>query len=234
MAKSIAFDRIVYNRLPYSGNVSGELAAMVAILSDRLTFEEFLSWDDNSGRSFELLNGVPMPLSEPNAKHEDVVEGVCGLLSHHCKTLKLPYVPRQGKQIRLTRTDASYESSRKADIVVFAKDEWERMRQLSISAAAYIPPPLVIEVVSTNWRDDYRIKLNEYETLGIPEFWIIDYAGLGGVQYIGSPKQPTITIHQLIEEEYLSQRYQTDQRIVSSTFPQLELTMKQIIGMTES
>ena len=125
------------------------------------------------------------------------------------------------------------ESSRKADIVVFAKEEWARMRQSSASAAAYIPPPLVIEVVSTNWRDDYRIKLNEYETLGVPEYWIIDYAGLGGVQYIGSPKQPTVTINCLIEGEYQAQRYQAEDVMVSPMFPQLQLTTLQIVAMTE-
>jgi Uma2 family endonuclease len=206
---------------------------MVAIVKKPLTFEEFLNWDDGSGRSFELVNGVAMPLSEPTAKHEDVVDGLCRFLIDHCQTLKLPYVPRQSKQVRLNTAPGANESSRKADIVVFAKEEWERMRQSSASAAAYIPPPLVVEVVSTNWRDDYRIKLNEYETLGIPEYWIIDYAGLGGVQYIGSPKQPTITINHLIEGEYQAQQFQGNTPLISPTFPQVELAIAQIIAMTE-
>jgi Putative restriction endonuclease len=67
---------------------------MVAIVKPTLTFEEFLNWDDGSGRSFELVNGVAMPLSEPTAKHEDVVDGLCRLLIDHCQTFKLPYVPR--------------------------------------------------------------------------------------------------------------------------------------------
>lgn len=107
------------------------------------------------------------------------------------------------------------------------------MRQSSASAADYIPPPLVIEVVSTNWQDDYRIKLNEYETLGVVEYWIVDYAGLGGVQYIGSPRQPTITINHLIEGEYQAQRYQGEATVSSPTFPPLELTIAQIVAMTE-
>lgn len=207
---------------------------MVAIVQPTLTFEEFLNWNDGSGRSFELVNGIAMPLSEPTAKHEDVVDGLCRLLIDYCQTLKLPYVPRQSKQVRLNAAPGENESSRKADIVVFAKAEWERMRQSSASAAAYIPLPLVIEVVSTNWRDDYRIKLNEYETLGIPEYWIVDYAGLGGVQYIGSPKQPTLTINCLIEGEYQAQRYQGETPLISPTFPQLELTIAQIVVMTEN
>lgn len=206
---------------------------MVAIVKTSLTFEEFLNWDDGSGRSFELANGVAMPLSEPTAKHEDVVEGLCRLLSDHCQSLTLPYIPRQSKQVRLNSVPGQNESSRKADIVVFAKDEWERMRQSSASAAAYTPPPLIIEVVSTNWRDDDRITLNEYESLGVMEYWIVDYAGLGGVQYIGSPKQPTITINWLIDREYQAQFYQGDTRISSPTFPDLALTVGQVLAMTE-
>ena len=206
---------------------------MVAIAQKTLSFEEFLNWDDDSGRSFELVNGVAMPLSEPTAKHEDVVDGLCRLLVDHCQSLNLPYVPRQSKQVRLNAAPGESESSRKADIVVFAKEEWVRMRQSSASAAAYIPPPLAIEVVSTNWRDDYRIKLNEYETLGIIEYWIVDYAGLGGVQYIGSPKQPTVTINRLIDGEYQALRYQGEAIIVSPTFPQLVLTTAQIVAMTQ-
>ncbi|MCC3575669.1 MAG: Uma2 family endonuclease [Microcoleus sp. PH2017_40_RAT_O_B] len=206
---------------------------MIAIAEKNLSFEEFLNWDDGSGRSFELVNGVAMPLSEPTAKHEDVVDGLCRLLVDHCQSLNLPYVPRQNKQVRLNAPPGESESSRKADIVVFAKEEWVRMRQSSASAAAYIPPPLAIEVVSTNWRDDYRIKLNEYETLGILEYWIVDYAGLGGVQYIGSPKQSTVTINRLIDGEYQALRYQGEATIVSPTFPQLVLTIAQIIAMTE-
>ncbi|WP_088893007.1 Uma2 family endonuclease [Leptolyngbya ohadii] len=208
---------------------------MVAIVQSNLTFEEFLNWDDGSGRSFELNKGVVVPLSEPTAKHEDVVDGLCRLLIDHCKSYSLPYVPRQSKQVRLNTAPGEAESSRKANIVVFAKDEWDRMRQSSASAAAYVPPPLVIEVVSTNWRDDYRLKLNEYETLGMLEYWIVEhYAGLGGVQYIGSPKQPTITINCLIDGEYQAQRFQGEAMIVSSLLSQLSLTIAQIVAMTEA
>lgn len=40
---------------------------MYATVTQPLTFEEFLAWDDASGREFELLDGIPVPLSEPNA-----------------------------------------------------------------------------------------------------------------------------------------------------------------------
>lgn len=44
---------------------------MSITITKPLTFEEFLAWDDGSGRDFELLDGVPVPLSEPNANHAE-------------------------------------------------------------------------------------------------------------------------------------------------------------------
>lgn len=60
----------------------------------------------------------------------------------------------------------------------------------------------MIEVVSTNWRDDYYEKYSDYEALGIAEYWIVDYAALGSRNFIGDPKQPTISICSLVAGEY--------------------------------
>lgn len=43
---------------------------------------------------------------------------------------------------------------------------------------------ITVEVVSTNWPDDYLTKLGEYEVLGIQEYWIVDYAALGGRRFM--------------------------------------------------
>jgi Uma2 family endonuclease len=55
---------------------------MYTILTKPLTFEEFLDWDDGSGRSFELFYGVPVPLSEPNANHEDLIQRLCTYIGY--------------------------------------------------------------------------------------------------------------------------------------------------------
>jgi Uma2 family endonuclease len=204
-----------------------------------MTFEEFLAWDDGSGRDFELRDGFPMPIVDPNAKHEDVADDLCELLSSHCQELNLPYVPKRQKQVMTGHNAATgREESRRADIVIFDKSEWQRMRQVSSSAAAYVPPPMVIEVLSTNWRDDYEHKLNEYEALGIGEYWVVDFAGLGGVRYIGTPKQATITVYHLTEGEYQPQQFRGDdslrddkaERLASPTFPSLTLTANQVFA----
>ena len=87
-----------------------------------------------------------------------------------------------------------------------------------------------MEVVSTNWQDDYLTKLRDYEALGIPEYWIIDYLGLGGRQFIGKPKQPTFSIYALIDGEYEVQRFRAGDRLISLTFPELNLTAGQVFA----
>jgi Uma2 family endonuclease len=196
-----------------------------------MTFEEFLAWDDGTGRAFELRDGFPMPIVDPNAKHEDVADELYEQLAGHCKTLQLPYVPKRQKQVMTGKNPLSgRDESRRTDILVFDKNEWERLRQSAGSAAAYIPPPLAIEIVSTNWRDDYEYKLNEYEALGIMEYWVVDYAALGGIRYIGKPKQPTITVYQLTEGEYQAEQFRGDDRVESMIFPSLNLTANQIFA----
>ena len=90
--------------------------------------------------------------------------------------------------------------------------------------------PLVVEVVSTNWRDDYLTKVRDYEETGIPEYWIVDYLGLGGRRYIGSPKQPTISIYYLVEGEYQVSQFRGANCIESPMFPELKLTAEQVFA----
>ncbi|MGK7930096.1 MAG: Uma2 family endonuclease [Microcystaceae cyanobacterium] len=88
--------------------------------------------------------------------------------------------------------------------------------------------PLVVEVVGSNWGYDYGHKLIDYEALGIKEYWIIDYLGLGGKRYIGNPKRPTISIYQLVDEEYQLQQFRGNEGLKSAIFPDLNLKAQQI------
>ncbi|MBW4419792.1 MAG: Uma2 family endonuclease [Myxacorys californica WJT36-NPBG1] len=90
---------------------------------------------------------------------------------------------------------------------------------------------LVVEVVSTNWQNDYARKVEDYEALGILEYWIVDYLGLGGKRYIGSPKQPVITINHLINGVYQGQQFRGTERLLSSVFPELNLLADHVFAV---
>ena len=53
-------------------------------------------------------------------------------------------------------------------------------------------------------------------------------AALGGRNFIGNPKQPTISVCSLIEGEYQIVKFRENDRILSQTFPDLNLTANQI------
>jgi Uma2 family endonuclease len=197
---------------------------MVQVLQKPVTFAEFADWKPD-GERYELHNGVIVEMSQPLGLHEDIIGFLIEELVTEYKRLKLSYsIPKQA----LVKPPES-ESGYVPDILLLNRTNlvneslWQK--QSTVTQAASIP--LIIEVVST-WRDDYLTKLRDYEEIGIPEYWIIDYLGLGGIRYIGSPKQPTISIHLLIDGEYQVTLFRNDENIISPTFPDLNLTAQQI------
>ncbi len=87
---------------------------------------------------------------------------------------------------------------------------------------------LVIEVVSTNWWDDYLTKFDDYEELQIAEYWLVDFRGLDATRYNRKPKQPTITICTLVDEEYSLNTFKPGQKLISQVFLDLALTTDEI------
>ncbi len=111
--------------------------------------------------------------------------------------------------------------------VLTNEPRWEQESILTLGSTI----PLVVEVVSTNWQDDYLTKYAAYQDLGIAEYWIVDYLGLGGRRFIGNPKQPTISICRLVDGEYDVQIFRDLEKLQSSIFPELELTLSQMLSL---
>ena len=130
---------------------------------------------------------------------------------------------------------ASIPSGYQPDVIVLDKDAvqdeplWKKSSTISQGKSV----KLAVEVVSTNWRDDYVTRARDYEEMGIPEYWIVDYLGLGGRRFIGNPKQPTFSVYQLVEGEYQVSQLRGDNRIESPTFPELNLTAQQVFSAGE-
>ncbi len=67
--------------------------------------------------------------------------------------------------------------------------------------------------------------------MGIPEYWIVDYLGLGATRYIGSPKMPTLSVYCLAEDgEYQVRQFKDEQKIESRIFRSLNLTAAQLFA----
>ncbi len=191
-----------------------------------LSFEEFLVRYGGDDR-YELIDGEVFDL-EPTGKHEQVAAFISRKLNVQIDVLGLPWFVLQRGLLRPLNTGIT---AFRPDVAVVDQTElakeplWAEQSILTLGS----PIKLAAEVVSGNWQNDYARKLEDYAVLGIPEYWIADYAALGGTRYIGKPKQPTLSICTLIDGEYEIQRLQGDQPIVSPTFPDLQLTAKQVL-----
>ena len=201
---------------------------MVQAVPQLMALEEFLDWYPDGYGRYELWNGVVIEM-QPTGTHEQV-GGFLGVkLGVEIDRLALSYIiPRQAI-VKPIETD---KSGYNPDVIVLdqlaLKEEplWKKRSTITQGKSVKV----VIEVVSTHWRDDYGHKFIDYEALQIPEYWIVDYLGLGGRRYIGSPKQPTLSVYQLIGEEYQVQQFRDSDRIISSAFPELRLTVEQVFA----
>ncbi|MFN6154900.1 Uma2 family endonuclease [Anabaena sp. AL09] len=200
---------------------------MIQTLSKVTTFEEFVAGlPDNSGVRYELHNGNIIEMAQPVGEHEESKGFLTIKLSGIIDRLDLPYLIPNQVIVRPEGKDSGYFP----DVLVLNRENlvneklWKKESILSNGASI----PLVIEVVSTNWRDDYHLKYADYEEMGIPEYWIVDYAALGGRNFIGNPKQPTISVCNLVDEEYQISKFRDHERIISQTFPELNITANQI------
>jgi Uma2 family endonuclease len=200
---------------------------MIQALPKLVNFEEFVErLPENAAVRYELHNGEIFEMAQPVGEHEEVKGFLTIEISVEIKHLGLPYsIPNQ-VIVRPPEKDSGYFP----DVLVLDRANlgnetlWQKQSTLSLGASI----PLVIEVVSTNWRDDYYLKYADYEEMGIEEYWIVDYAGLGGRNFIGNPKQPTISVCSLVEGEYQIVKFRDRDRLVSPTFPDLSLTANQI------
>jgi Uma2 family endonuclease len=199
---------------------------MTQALPKLLTFNEFIEWYPNDSKRYELHKGVIVEMAPPTGAHEKVVAFLSRKLTVEFDRLNLPYgIPKTV----LVKTPSA-ESAYSPDVLLLNLDNLDNeplfQKQSTVSLAASVP--IVIEVVSTNWRDDYYNKLRDYEEMGIHEYWIADYAALGAKKFIGNPKEPTIFVYELVDGEYKMTPFQGNTAILSPTFPQLNLTAQQI------
>jgi Uma2 family endonuclease len=192
-----------------------------------LTIQEFLEQKPEGSR-YELHNGVIIKMAQPSGKHENTTGFLGVQIGIEFTRLNLPYNIPKTALVAFSDEESSFTYC--PDVLVLnrtnLKNEelWEKYSTVQQPESI----PLVVEVVSTNWRDDYYKKFADYERMSIPEYWIVDYAGLGGRDLIGNPKQPSIFVCVLVDGEYAKTLFRGNNRIISSAFPELNLTAQQI------
>ncbi|MEC4803975.1 MAG: Uma2 family endonuclease [Jaaginema sp. PMC 1079.18] len=190
-----------------------------------LNITEFIKQYGNQN-NYELIDGELIDL-EPTGLHEQVIGFIARKLNVEIDRLNLPYFIPHSCLIRISDNTAF-----RPDIIVLDKTQliheplWQQQAVITSSIAI----KLIAEVVSTNWQNDYARKAEDYAILGVPEYWITDYLGLGGRDYIGKPKQPTFTVCQLVDDIYEKCLFRQGDSFASTTFPDLQLPVAAVFA----
>jgi Uma2 family endonuclease len=199
---------------------------MVQAISKLITFTEFAEWKPD-GVNYELHNGIIKEM-QPKGKHEEIIGFLAIEFTLEFRRLNLPYfIPKQAL-VKVSNSETGYSP----DVLILNRNNlakesfWEKYSTVQTHTSI----PLVVEIVSSNWRDDYLTKVRDYEEIGIKEYWIVDYLGLGGRRYIGNPKQPTISVYSLVDDEYQVAQFKESDVIVSPSFAGLSLTVEQVFN----
>ena len=178
-----------------------------------LTFQEYLSYEDETNNRYELVDGRLEAMNPPTFRHMLIAKLIEQAFDREISRLKLPWLCLKESGIR-----TGWRKSRLTDIAVIkAKDIQEFIDQ---SAVCQVPPLLAVEIVSPeSIKRDYRYKRSEYAALEIPEYWIVD------------PQENKVTVLLLDEGLYEETVFTREEKIVSVTFPELNLTVKDVLAV---
>jgi Uma2 family endonuclease len=192
----------------------------MAIATQKLTFEEYLAYNDGTDARYELVDGELVPMSLGTGKHGAIIHFVARQFEDVILRSGQPWISLPALVGVRSPRGRNWDTSRIPDVTVLTVAQWESMGDREAVINLNEPPPLlVVEVVSPSTKaDDYRSKRSEYGLLEIPEYWIVD------------PVEATITLCVLEHQFYDSTEFQGDDLIQSPTFSDLNLTAAQVLA----
>jgi Uma2 family endonuclease len=190
----------------------GEITMTVAT-TKKMTFEDFLKYNDGTDALYELENGELIPVSSES----DINQIIAVFLLIYFSQIGIP-----ANRLRMKAEIAVHSQQvnvRVPDLMVYSEELAIAMQGATRSLILLdMPPPLlVVEVVSPNQASrDYRYKRTEYAARGIAEYWIVDAIA------------QKVTVLEWLEGFYEEKVYEGDQAIASPLFP-IQLTSAQVL-----
>ena len=184
------------------------------VVQQRMTLAEYLDYDDDTDTRYELEDGFLIDMSGENPLNPRIAVFLLGyLLQQMGVSLMLLAI---GHQIEVK---SSYATCRQPDLIVHTveSDEYLMGDEKVLHLGSPVPL-LVVEVASSTLTDtrsrkrDYEHKPQEYADRCIPEMWIVD------------PDRQWVQVGTLVDSQYQFETFMGEARIVSQTFPELNLT----------
>ncbi|MGB3789823.1 MAG: Uma2 family endonuclease [Phormidesmis sp.] len=183
-----------------------------------LTFDEFVQFDDgNELNEYELVAGRLALMSEPSDWHEEILEFLSFMFELQYRRQKLSYSVRKRSALMIDSI-----RGRRPDIAVIDRPATRREdRQPGIRTT----PRMIVEIASGNWSTDLVDKQEEYEAIGIGEYWIVGDRGQIPKKYCQRGKGKKVIILKLFNGLYQKAEYLEGEVVPCFTFPDLKLTV---------
>lgn len=192
--------------------------------TNKITFEEYLSYDDGTNKRYELVDGKLVEMPPASFLHSDIIDFIADCFKAIATEYKLDIKVKTGD----VGVRTGMNSSRIPDILVIDGQVYSSYRR-DQSAIIEDKVMLAVEVVSPGAEQidrDYIDKATEYQNTGIPEYWIVD------------PIERKITVLILKDESYTKTVYTVEEAIregtrsviASDSFPELKLTATEILS----
>ncbi len=132
------------------------------------TYKDYCSWDTDE--KYELFDGVAVMQARPSVLHQDIEGALIEQLRHYLKSRKC----RAYNEVEVllpVNKDQKANDVRKVfvpDIIVVC--EPEKIKKQHCFGA----PTVIMEIVSPSTiKNDVLLKLNIYQSAGVPEYWIV-------------------------------------------------------------
>jgi Uma2 family endonuclease len=148
----------------------------MAIATQRLTLEEYLTYEEGHDGRYELVNGELLPISLGTGRHGAIIKRLERIFDDQIARLEQPWIALAGMVGLQTPRGDRWDTVRIPDVSVLTLGQWEVLQEReAVIRLNESPPLLVVEVVSESTKStDYRAKRAEYSVLDIPEYWIVD------------------------------------------------------------
>ncbi len=180
------------------------------------TFEDYLSYDDNSDKLYELFNGELIEVPPESGLN---VEIATFLLLQFASLVGYRRVRGHGLELEVR----GEPKNRYPDLTILREEQVQQLSKRNTIRLSMEPPLLVVEVVSPGGiqRDrDYIAKRMQYQDCGIPEYWIVD------------PQTQTILVLELSGNSYREVgSFTGEDLVVSSGFRELNLRVSQVFNL---
>jgi Uma2 family endonuclease len=179
------------------------------------SFEEYLSYEDNTDKLYELFNGELVEVPPESGIN---VQIATFLLSQFALLVGYRRVRGHGLELEVR----GEPRNRYPDLTIIGEEHIQQLAKRNTLRLSMNPPLLVIEVVSPGelQRDrDYIAKRLQYQDCGIGEYWIVD------------PDAQTVLVLELTGKTYTEAgSFSGNQQLRSLQFRELNLTAAQIFG----